>query len=515
MSHKSIFLTVFTAVLAATLGITSSSSHAGKAGCEYKAIDIDKYGQGEFQNPPSRTSTLRELDVTLEVKYATHEIAGCAVHHRSYNGKLVGPTLRVKPGDTMNVHLKNLLPPNPDMIPRDHNVPHDFNTTNLHTHGLHVSPAANSDNVLLRIEPGDDFQFEIKVPKDHPPGTFWYHAHVHGSTAIQVSSGMAGALIVEGGLDEVPEIAQAKEQILLFQQISYDEEGQIENFYEIFGPGTWDKHKRQTTINGQIVPVIRMRPGEVQRWRLIHGGIRETIMVQLEGHELTEIAVDGIALGKCDTWQQVELQPGYRSDVLVKANPLPPGETSQEYWLLDAETSPKLSLLAVTEQRKVLAKVVVEGEPKDMKLPCAPGELANLIPLEPIKDEEISGHQRVAFSVAPVEGGVAFTVNGRPFDLDHVRKLKLGGADEWTLETAADSLAPNHPFHIHVNPFQHTRTGPDGRPETIWRDTLIVRKGKPETIRSRYTRYIGKFVLHCHILDHEDQGMMEVVEIVN
>ena len=103
MSHGSILLNVFTATLVATLAMASSSSHAAKPGCKYDPIDIDRYGLGEFQNPSSRTSTLRDLDVTLEVKYATHEIAGCKVDHRSYNGLLVGPTLRVKPGDTLNV----------------------------------------------------------------------------------------------------------------------------------------------------------------------------------------------------------------------------------------------------------------------------------------------------------------------------------------------------------------------------------------------------------------------------
>ena len=95
-----------------------------------------------------------------------------------------------------------------------------------------------------------------------------------------------------------------------------------------------------------------------------------------------------------------------------------------------------------------------------------------------------------------------------------MRRLKLGGVEEWTLRTALTSLAPNHPFHIHVNPFQHTRIGPDGQPETVWRDTVLVRKGKPLTVRTRYVRYTGRFVLHCHMLDHEDQGMMELVEIV-
>ncbi|TWU10080.1 multicopper oxidase domain-containing protein [Allorhodopirellula heiligendammensis] len=147
---------------------------------------------------------------------------------RSYEGRPVGPTLRVKPGEILRVRLKNQLPPeDPSEHPDDINTPHEFNTTNLHTHGLHVSPVGNGDNVLLSVGPGEEFIYEITVPEDHVAGTFWYHAHRHGSTAIQVSSGMAGALIVDspendpGAVDNVPGIKQADERICVFQQISY------------------------------------------------------------------------------------------------------------------------------------------------------------------------------------------------------------------------------------------------------------------------------------------------------
>ena len=501
----------------------SMSSSPIAPGCAYEPVDLEKYGGQPFRDAPSVSSKNGVLDVALDVHYAIHMIAGCEVRHRSYNGALVGPTLRVRPGDTIRLRLRNLLPPNPKKNPdasphapaEDHNTPHDFNTTNLHTHGLHVSPSGKSDNVLLKIRPGDSFDYEIVVPADHPPGTFWYHAHVHGSTAIQLSSGMAGALIVEGGLDAVPEIARSREKTFLFQHIAYDDQGQIEDFDELLGPGSWERLKRHTTVNGQIVPVIRMRPGEVQRWRLIHGGIRESILLKLEGHILHEIAVDGLALGRLTGWRDgIELQPGYRSDVLIKAKALPEGQTRQEFLLVDAESQPVLSLLGILEKQTVLAKLVVEGPAVDMALPVA-RDLVGLVPHKPVADDELSGRQQVVFSISLKEdGGFAFTVNGRPFSNDHVRRLKLGRAEEWTLRTALTSLTPNHPFHIHVNPFQSIRAGPDGQPEIVWRDTLLVRKGKPQKIRTRYTRYTGLFVLHCHMLDHEDQGMMELVEIV-
>jgi FtsP/CotA-like multicopper oxidase with cupredoxin domain len=133
---------------------------------------------------------------TLEVKYGENQrIAGCPVHLRSYNGQLVGPTLRAKPGDKIIIHLKNMLPPNPPRDPQNMNMPHDFNTTNLHTHGLHVSPSGISDNVLRQMPPPADgskeadYEVEIDIPANHPAGTFWYHPHVRFPSGVQRDGG--------------------------------------------------------------------------------------------------------------------------------------------------------------------------------------------------------------------------------------------------------------------------------------------------------------------------------------
>jgi len=127
------------------------------------------------------------------------------VELRSYGGCHTGPAIEVAPGNTLHVELKNSLSKDdPSCLipsPPNLNLPAGvgcFNTLNLHTHGLHVSPSGNSDNVLLNIAPGTTFPYEINVPSDHPSGTFWYHAHRHGSTATQVASGASGVLVIRG-----------------------------------------------------------------------------------------------------------------------------------------------------------------------------------------------------------------------------------------------------------------------------------------------------------------------------
>ena len=146
------------------------------------------------------------------------------------NERYISPAIHTRPGQTVRVNLHNKLPA--DRTCAGHaepNTPHCFNGTNLHTHGLWVNPAGNGDNVLLSIDPGVSFEYEYGIPADHPAGTFWYHTHRHGSTALQVSSGMAGALIIHGSrvptarrngdLDTL--LAGVRERVMVLQQIQY------------------------------------------------------------------------------------------------------------------------------------------------------------------------------------------------------------------------------------------------------------------------------------------------------
>ena len=539
----------------------------GLAACAYKDIDVEKYGHQIFQNPPTITAADGTLTTTLTVRFTDPKqvnIAGCPVMLRTYNGQLTGPTLRIKPGDTMNILLDNTLPKEtPEEIEKQFEQeaqsawlatrPGSFNTTNLHTHGLHVSPVGNSDNVLLAITPGSTLPYEIKVPRNHEPGSFWYHAHTHGSTSIQVGSGMAGALIIEDDENKIPPAlreANKREKVMVFQTILYNTHGQLENISALF-PGsdcsgesqdawTWDCSKRRITINGQIVPIIQMRPGEVQRWRMIDTAFRESINVMVDGHALHEIALDGLYLGRIDTWKSglaIPLQPGYRSDVLIQGS-----MKKGDYYLRDGASSADASLRGVAESEHVLAIVRIEGDPVDMKLPTSQ-EMAALaaypgVDLTQPATKQTNGVrevQQVDFKLGQDVAGQKnyFQVNYRAFSAKHVRQVKLNAVDMWAITTVGDPRgvpdgipAAPHVFHIHVNPFQMYRIGPDGTSELVWKDTVVItpvppnQPGQPaqpvQTVNlyTRYTDYIGKFVMHCHILDHEDLGMMEVIEVV-
>jgi FtsP/CotA-like multicopper oxidase with cupredoxin domain len=568
--------------------------------CPYQPIDVNNPAIAgmPFQNPPELRSRDGVLQSDLVVKFtdATKvKLAGCALKLRSFNGELVGPTLRLMPGDTLKLLLENRLNKESEKeIEEQFNdengvahiiaKPHSFNTTNLHFHGLHVSPSSKlvdgkivaSDDVLIAVAPLEDQRYEVVLPSDHPSGTFWYHPHVHGSTAIQVGSGMAGALIVEDEPGTLPaSLAAASstehEKIMVFQSILYNTNGEVTTIASFFpspspptpnnckgSEGTWECSHRMTTINGQIIPIIRMRSGEVQRWRMIDAGFRESIELQLDDTTLNEIALDGIYTGYIDAWspdtKPLDLEPGYRSDVLVQAKPCtaaqgprtgqlsllmnslrlpraaalpPPGACVYGLW--NRASAPNQSLRGDQQRENLLAIVEVEGPPvTDMSLPTAE-EMASLrqkvnLPVDSIS-AQATGVQQVTFKLGQDPQGAKnyFQVNYASYDPDNVRRLQLNATEQWNITTVGDpanikGIPPlPHVFHIHVNPFQYTRKDPQGKDELVWKDTLFVPAGNGNNSLNVYTTYkdfTGKFVMHCHILDHEDLGMMEVDEVV-
>jgi L-ascorbate oxidase len=167
-------------------------------------------------------------------------------------------------------------------------------------------------------------------------------------------------------------------------------------------------------------------------------------------------------------------------------------------------------------------------------------KLTKFTPHRDIEDKELTGKQALTFNIDLTDPKkLVFEIDGRSYDPNRIdRTLMVGGADEWTLKSAFVS----HPFHIHVNPFQIVKIiAPDGTTDVsapgardkvgtdtagndildpqypglkgVWKDTLFVKFQYTVIVRTRYERYIGDFVLHCHILDHEDQGMMQNVRI--
>jgi FtsP/CotA-like multicopper oxidase with cupredoxin domain len=454
--------------------------------------------------PEVRCSANGVLTTSLRCAYAYRDIGGVRLYLRSYEGGLA-PTLRMKPGETLKVRLINDLPPNRDILPSNPSHPHQFNNTNFHFHGAHCSPSGIADNVMRSMAPGKSYDIEIALPADHTRGTYWYHPHHHGSAGVQVASGMAGAIIVEGDFAEVPEIAQARERVMLLSQVVFDAFSTIEDFGTLF-PET---ATRFLAINGQRRPTIDMRPGEVQRWRLVGSQYQDSVLLQLDQHRLNVIAYDGIPLDAMREMKQLLISPGQRADVLVQAGSAGTYELNampfdQGY---PSPTGP-------------LARVAVAGEPRPMKLPVALPKP----PLETIRDSEITGRRTLVLSAIgdPPEHDpgahwqeFSFNIDDKAFDPSRIdQRVRLGAVEEWTIRNSHEH--EDHVFHIHTNPFQVVEVSGRPQPERLWRDTVVVprpAKGGSAVIRSRFLDYTGVFMLHCHMLNHEEMGMMQTVEV--
>ena len=412
-----------------------------------------------FVEPQVRASEDGRLIMMLQTMEEVTSGAG----RMAYNNQIPGPTWRVRPGDTVKVALVNGV----------------TEPTNLHTHGWHVSPSGNSDNIFLHVEPGQTFNYEYTLPDNHIPGTYWYHPHPHGHSADQVAAGLAGAIIVEGGLDDLPEMQGLTDRILVLQ-----------------GPFTGTNNQPEYLVNGQVNPVINIRPGETQRWRLLNLSANGFFNLRLAGHSMHRIAVDGSPLPELQTTDVQLLGPGERAEVLIQ------GAAAGIYELQSVAWSPDIPSQA-TDQFLV-ATVVSGGEAvTPMTLPTA------LIPFESLENDDIAQSRDIVFQENAA--GPAFAIDNLAFVEDRVDQIvQLGTTEEWTIRNTSPEW---HPFHIHVNDFQVMSR--NGNPEPPhYEDTTLLPPNGEVVIRTRFEDYPGKFVYHCHILVHEDAGMMAVVEVV-
>jgi len=441
-----------------------------------------------LKNPEKVYSKNGLLEITLSPKEGQIQLAGKTYKAWMYNGSYIPPLLHLTPGDTLKVHLINGL-----------NM-----QTNLHYHGMNVSPAGNGDNIFRIANPGDTLNYEVIVPKNHDAGTFWYHPHTCGNSEQQVSLGMSGAILVEGLFAKLPPaFKQLKDYTMLLKDIQSTDDlkktilcSPSKGVQAVF---KFDSDKpRQCTVNGQINPFIDMQPGETQIWRIFNVSANMYYNLQLEGHQLYQIGEDGVYYKAVKTRDSILMPPGSRIELLVQAKktgdfrlrtlPLITGSDGDKY------------------PEKTLATMVCHGPSiRPLAIP-----LTVNYTLIDYRTKTITGKRTFTFT----EGPGAFFINGRKFNMDSIdTRVKLGSIEEWTIINASDEW---HCFHIHQLNFQVVEI--DGKQIEFNGTNDIVNMLPRSTIKllMPFTEdyIVGKFVYHCHILSHEDKGMMQVIEVV-
>ncbi|WP_346293216.1 multicopper oxidase family protein [Sphaerothrix gracilis] len=410
----------------------------------------------------------------------------------TYNGQIPGPRLEANPGDTVQISFINRL-----------NQP-----TNLHYHGLHIPPTGTGDNVFLEIPPGESYTYKFQIPQNHPAGTFWYHPHYHGLVAEQLFGGLAGLFVVRGELDDIPEIQAAQEAFLVLKDFALDRSGNIPN------PG----HMAQMTgrigdlltVNGQFNPSLEIPQGGLLRLRLLNASTSRFFRLSLEDHLFYLIATDGGAIAAPVELNDLVLAPGERVEVLVKAD-RDPGQ----YRLLNQPFNPAQGMMGggmmgggmmgSSQNRsttETVATLTYSGSTEPLPLPT------QLIAIDPLPEPQTTRQFTLNHGMGM---GMVFLINGKAFEHDRIdTQVPLNTVEDWEIINTGTMA---HPFHVHINKFQVLSRNGQPAPYAAWKDVVSVSPGESVRLRIPFRDYVGKTVYHCHVLDHEDRGMMGVLEI--
>ncbi|HWY56970.1 MAG TPA: multicopper oxidase domain-containing protein [Terriglobales bacterium] len=493
------------------------------------------------QDALSLTSTNGTLNAELTMRHSV-DTAGFnhyCLNYQNAKGEIEAPTLRLNQGDHLVLDVKDRIESSDDSsemggmdmsgVPTcgDTGTP-TLSSTNVHFHGLNVPPICHQDDVLTTlIQPNKPaFRFDMQIPKDEPPGLYWYHPHVHGFTEFQVNGGAAGALVVEG-MDKVrPEVAGLTERVFVVRQ----------QYLVPWVPGPY-----QLTLNYQVAgfptfpsPIIKMKPNEKQFWRVANATIQDFMPLQFwfdgKPQKMQLIALDGYPLAKARFEDTILVPPAGRAEFIVQA---PPQNNEAVLISLGYSTgptgNPDLEQQLATIQVGKDAEETTETREETTSTNPAPRmsmgkiKFSGLSQLKPTAQRKLYFSEEFGGTNGPIQFYITvdgqkekvFKANEKPVITTHV-----GAVEDWTVENRA---LETHAFHMHQIHFKVLEV--DGKPakDQDLRDTIEIPfwegPGHPyHSVKMRMDfrdpTIAGTFVFHCHILLHEDLGMMHKILVL-
>ncbi len=437
----------------------------------------------------------------------------------AFNGGTVAPAIRASPGDVLKITYINDLPAkstescaiNPCM-----------DMTNLHFHGLTVSPNAPQDDVLgMRAKPGEVLHYSVAIPRDHPPGLFWYHTHPHGESHRQVLDGMSGAIVIEGMERYAPEVGQLRERVLVVRGRSIENDPKAaELLRHVAAPsngcgGEAEPVEEIFTVNGAVRPRIEIAPNERQFWRIVNASADRYLDLQIDGQTFEIVALDGMPLAYHEPKRPTRisnhllLAPAGRLEAMVTGPP--PGARVALRTLCvdtgpDGDPNPGMVLADVVQPSSVQPS-------SDRPSSDLSREHAHVVDHRPpvYNPINVEALKKTApdFTVTFTEDKKGFYINGQKFapDAPPMTSARVGKYQHWRILNQTGEL---HPFHIHqVHFLAYPENGvPLAHP--VWLDTVNVPyRGSVDVILDFTDPVIkGMSVFHCHLLNHEDKGMM-------
>jgi suppressor of ftsI len=435
----------------------------------------------------------------------------------SFAGKPVPPTIRVLPGNVINLQYVNNLPVHSN---EQCALAPCANHSNLHFHGLHVSPERPQDDVLTMMAmPGQALKYTVEIPPYASPGLYWYHTHPHGESVRQALDGMSGAIVIDGIDRYYPELRGMRERVLILRDRNIAGENDEARSQMLRQVGVPAEHcgksteqgtpERIFTLNGEIRPQIPISPGERQFWRIVNASPDRYADIQLEGQQLDIVALDGMPLSYHDRTRRtlsidhILLAPAGRIEAIVTG---PAANMRSTLSTRCVDTGPA----GDPNPAMVLADVVSGGAQADSSSPKVPTTTGTpvyrQIPSGRLKKLEASAPD---FTVVFTEDKNGFYINGQKFSMDSapMLRVRVGSVQHWRIVNNTGEL---HPFHIHQVHFLAYAVNEvrAGTPE--WLDTANVPyNGTVDLIMDFIDPVIrGMSVFHCHLLSHEDKGMM-------
>lgn len=414
---------------------------------------------------------------TLRPAMSAVSVGGQPYRALVFNGDYDAPLIRTRPGGTVSITLDNQMD----------------ETTNLHFHGMTVTPLDSGDSIFREVGPHEKGLYRFKLPPDHSPGAYWYHSHFHGGAQRQVESGIAGPILVDGLLDPFPELKGIKERVLVLRNFQKTLTGRLASEIVTSAPSI-------RTVNGQADPVITIQPGETQLWHLMNISANQYFRIRINGQNVQILSRDGNTVNKRVMTDELLIGPSARFSILVV------GATTGDHAVELAAGNTG----AAGDQYKGarIATLRVTGAA------LATRSISSAYPvLEDLGKVKVANVRQFAFQDSATDGD-AFLINGERFDPRRVNTtVKLGDVEEWRLYNPSQEL---HQFHIHQTDFQVVAINDKPVPFSGYRDTVFIPARGSITVRIPFRDpvMLGKFVYHCHILEHEDGGMMQVIQVV-
>jgi len=433
---------------------------------------------------PSVTLTREQngARATLTARAATLRLAGQDLKVQTYDGSFPGPVMRLREGERVRLTLRNELE----------------EPTTLHLHGLPVGP--DVDDPFRKIAPGTSAEFDFTLPRGSA-GTYWYHTHTHGRSDTQLFAGLAGAVVVSGD-SEPAALRDVEDHVVVLKDLPRTDEGDAML-------GMNGREGETVLVNGQVSPTLAAQSGLV-RLRLVNAGNARYYNLALDGAPLHVIARDGHTLSAPETVGAVLLAPGERADVLVplegpgelKLRNLPYDRGVHAVGNMGEQAGHDMAGMTGAPKTEVLLTLTA---PQGVKAEALPTTLAPVRALEVPADAPV---RRVILEeqMTPTR----FFINGRAFDLNRVDfQAREGAVEVWEI---VNRTGMDHPFHLHTYAVQVlSRNGQPVRPE--WKDVVNVRANETVRVAVPLTGFTGRTVFHCHIAEHEERGMMGVLQV--